>query len=276
MGREIERQHAPAGHGTSIFYRLYPARSPERGAVILVHGLASSGIQFDAEAKRFAAQGYRVLVPDLRGHGETGAPRQPIRIEDYSIPTLAADMLALLDHAGVESVHWVGNSLGGILALSLLGTPAKARIKTLAIFGTCFALDLPSPVVSLVKMVFLPGAARTAPLVARTTTINPRGQRAIVEAIKQFDAGAGAAIAAHVRRYDFTAIALAFRAPLLVLQGGKDHAVNLALNKQLVQFMPRANFTHVVLPRGGHCANFDMHDEFCAALETHWARAAAF
>jgi len=271
----IETRRAPSSEGASIFYRVYESGAPRRGTVILVHGLASSGGQFDEEAKRFALKGYRVLVPDLRGHGQTGAPRQPIRVSDYSIPVLAADMLAVLEHAGAENVHWVGNSLGGILALSLLGTPARTRIESLALFGTCFALDLPAAVSPVFKLAFLPGLATTAWLTARSTTGNSLGQRAIVAAIRQLDVDAAAAIASHVRRYDFRANALGYERPLLLLRGGKDRAVNLGLRRDLDTFAARPNFTGVDLPRGGHCANFDMHEEFCAALEAHWARAAA-
>ena len=56
-----------------------------------------------------------MLVPDIRGHGRSGAPAG-LRAEDFSIPRLASDMIALLDDAGAAAVDWVGNSLGGIIA----------------------------------------------------------------------------------------------------------------------------------------------------------------
>jgi pimeloyl-ACP methyl ester carboxylesterase len=53
--------------GLDIAYREFGA--PDGAAVVLCHGLCASGRQFEADARHFAGLGYRVLVPDLRGHG---------------------------------------------------------------------------------------------------------------------------------------------------------------------------------------------------------------
>ena len=239
---------------------------------MLVHGLASSGLQFDRDAQYLQQQGYRVLVPDLRGHGQSGIPDGPIHPADFTIAVLAGDLLAVLDHAGVSAVHWVGNSLGGILALFLLGTPQVDRLHSLTLFGTCFALQLPRRVGSLLPMAFLPGRAVTAALTARMTTASPTGRQAVATAIRQLNVAAAAAIAGAVRSYDFCDNALGFDKPLLVLWGGRDRLVNLGLGKQLAGFAGLPNFTRVDLPRAGHCANLDMPGPFRAAIETHWTR----
>lgn len=240
---------------------------------MLVHGLASSGMQFHQEALHFANEGFRVLVPDLRGHGASGVPEGPIATTDFAIPTMASDVIEMLDHAGAREVHWVGNSLGGILALWLLGTPLISRLRSLALFGTCFSMNLPAQTDQVLRLSFLPGADVTAWLTARTTTASPSGREAIETAIKQFNVQAGAAIVANVRNYDFVANARAYDQPLLVLWGGKDHAVNLGLRRDIDKFADRPNFRRIDLPKGGHCANFDMPDAFRAALEAHWADA---
>ena len=53
--------------GVSISYRDYRPDGPVRATSMLVHGLASSGLQFDRDAQYLQQHGYRVLVPDLRG-----------------------------------------------------------------------------------------------------------------------------------------------------------------------------------------------------------------
>ena len=95
--------------------------------VVLCHGLAAAGAQLSADAEYFAGRGYRVLVPDLRGHGRSGKPAA-MRVEDFSIARMAADMVAMLDQAGVGPVHWVGNSLGGWVAFEL---ERRGRARTL-------------------------------------------------------------------------------------------------------------------------------------------------
>ena len=99
--------------GIAIAYGEYG--SPTGEAVVLCHGLCASGRQFEADARFFAGLGYRVLVPDLRAHGRSGKP-DGLAAADFTIPRLAADMVAMLDDAGVATVNWVGNSLGGIVS----------------------------------------------------------------------------------------------------------------------------------------------------------------
>ena len=269
----ILRHRIVSASGVPLVYAEYLPRDPAHSDVLLVHGLASSGVQFHHEALQFADKGFRVLVPDLRGHGASGVPDGPIVIADFAIATMADDVIEVLDHANARKVHWVGNSLGGILALSLLGTPDVRRMRSLVLFGTCFSMNLPAQVDQVLRLSFLPGADVTAWLTARTTTASPIGRGAIEAAIKQFNVEAGAAIASNVRNYDFVANARAYVQPLLVLWGGKDHAVNLGLRGDIGKFSDRPNFRRIDLPEGGHCANFDMPDAFRAALEAHWADA---
>lgn len=267
----VRRHKIPSAAKTLISYEEYlPLTSAIRADVMLVHGLASSGQQFAEDAVYFAERGFRVLVPDLRGHGWSDVSKENLEPSDFSIPIMAQDLIAILDHAKAPSVHWVGNSLGGILALQLLGTPHKERLENLVLFGTCFSMDLPSQVTLALRVAFLPGASATAWITARTTTASARGRKSIAAAIKQLNVDAAAAIASHVRNYDFTANALAYDCPTLLLWGGKDHAVNLRLRKDIEKFSDRPNFRRIDLPQGGHCANFDMPEAFRTALEQHW------
>src|SRR5688500_2041662 len=121
---------------------VYDDHGPPTGVpVVLCHGIAAAGEQLRADAEYFAGLGYRVLVPDLRGHGRSGKP-DPLRRESLSIARMAEDLGAMLDHAAVPPVHWVGNSLGGILALQMLAEH-ESRFRTFATFGTAYRLSLP-------------------------------------------------------------------------------------------------------------------------------------
>lgn len=267
----VLRHRLTSAAGVPLTYQEYRPLGEPRSDIVLVHGLASAGSQFHADALHFANRGYRVLVPDLRGHGASGVPVGPIVRAAFSIPVLADDVIAMLDHAGAADVHWVGNSLGGILALWLLGTPLASRLSSLVVFGTCFSMRLPAATEQLLRLSFLPGATVTAWLTARTTTASPGGRNIVQAAIKAFHVDAGAAIVSHVRTYDFVANALSYDKPLLVLRGGLDHAVDLGLRRDLGKFTDQPNFHQIDLPKGGHCANLDVPELFRTALETHWA-----
>ena len=261
----------PAADGTLLSYRAF---GPAAGqTVVLCHGLAAGSLQFIADAQHFAEAGYRVLVPDLRGHGQSATP-PVIGPDSFSISTMADDMLAMLDHAGAASVHWVGNSLGGIIALDLVGREPR-RFTTLALFGTAFALNLPSLVAPVFPLLYATLGRELLSGITAYNTTHHKPARAIIAAMaKAFDPRVGAAISAHVRRYDLLANALAYAGPVLILVGGRDNAVNLALRPALKRIGPRANWTVLDLPQGGHCANLDATDTWRQALTAFWHGAA--
>ena len=268
----LHRRHYRGADGTDL---AYGEIGPSDGrTVVLCHGLAAAGRQFDTDAAYFAALGYRVLVPDLRGHGQSGIPA-PLGPQSFAISALADDMVAMLEHAGTGRVHWVGNSLGGIVALQLLGGQ-WSRFASLALFGTAFSLNLPRMLGPLLPGVYRAlGRDRLASITAASTTRHKPARPLIANMVRRFDPQVGAAIADHVRRYDLHDNALAFAGPLLVLVGGRDHAVNLALRPSLRRHAGQAGWTVVELPEAGHCANLDASDNWRNTLLEFWSGASA-
>lgn len=83
--------------------------------VVCVHGLSRQGRDFDTLAADLARD-YRVVCPDVVGRGRSG------RLADarlYGIPTYVADMVTLVARLGVDEVHWVGTSMGGLIGMAL-------------------------------------------------------------------------------------------------------------------------------------------------------------
>jgi pimeloyl-ACP methyl ester carboxylesterase len=83
--------------------------------LICVHGLTRNGRDFDRLAGALA-QHYRVICPDVVGRGQSGRLRNPA---GYGVPQYAADMVTLIARLNVESVHWVGTSMGGLIGMAL-------------------------------------------------------------------------------------------------------------------------------------------------------------
>jgi pimeloyl-ACP methyl ester carboxylesterase len=253
--------------GVRIVYGDHgPADGPP---VVLCHGLAASARQFAADAEYFAALGYRVLVPNLRGHGDSGRAAGG-GIADYSISRMAADQVQMLDHAGAGPVHWVGNSLGGILALELLKANAH-RFRTLAMFGTSFSLKLPPIAAHMIPLSYaVLGRRLVAWITARGTTRDRAARALIAEVLRENDPRVGYAVAANLVRYDLSAAARKSRVPMLLLRGGMDRAVNRALRRTLSKVQGRPGFTLIEVPRGGHCANLDATEDVRRALVKFW------
>lgn len=93
-------------------FREYGKSGPGRLPLLLVHGLFGSSANWHGVARRLAAE-RRVLVPDLRNHGDSPWDARM----DY--PAMAADLVALLDRLGIVRAHLAGHSMGGKAAMWL-------------------------------------------------------------------------------------------------------------------------------------------------------------
>ncbi|MBR6466954.1 MAG: alpha/beta fold hydrolase [Desulfovibrio sp.] len=100
--------------------------------VLLLHGSFCTGASFAPLARMLSAR-FRVLVPDLPGHGAS-RPAPP----SWTTPDLARHMLAFLDALGIGQVHAAGHSMGGDVAMSL-GVLAPKRCRTLVSIGSAGA-----------------------------------------------------------------------------------------------------------------------------------------
>jgi len=122
--------------GITINYE--DAGDPEAPAVVLLHGFTSDLRSWTPLLEDFAAD-YRVIAPDLRGHGESSAPEGP---DSFSIEALASDLAALLDHLQVDICALVGTSFGGMVALQF-AVAWPERLAGLVLSDTSAAFDHP-------------------------------------------------------------------------------------------------------------------------------------
>ena len=93
--------------------RLYYEASGEGERLLFIHGLGSSTRDWENQATYFSDR-YRVVMPDLRGHGKSDKPPGP-----YSIPLFANDIAELIRMLDLGPVHVVGISFGGFVASQL-------------------------------------------------------------------------------------------------------------------------------------------------------------
>ena len=92
--------------------------------VLCVHGLTRQGRDFDTLARALSRHA-RVICPDVVGRGHSDWLADPA---GYQIPVYAGDMLALLAHlhqeAPLQTLDWVGTSMGGLIGMAVCGHPA--------------------------------------------------------------------------------------------------------------------------------------------------------
>ncbi|MGF1549386.1 MAG: alpha/beta fold hydrolase [Sphingomonadaceae bacterium] len=108
---------------------------------VLLHGLFSSAdmnwIRF-GHAGTIAGAGFRVIMPDLRAHGKSAAPHDPVA---YPPDVLARDGLALIARLGLEDYDLGGYSLGGRTAVRMVVEGARPRRLVVAGMGLEGLLD---------------------------------------------------------------------------------------------------------------------------------------
>jgi pimeloyl-ACP methyl ester carboxylesterase len=94
-------------------------------AIVLIHGLLMNRRMYDGLAPEMAERGYRVITIDLLGHGSSDRPPE---MTNYSMTLFAQQVVALLDHLGIEQAVIGGTSLGANVTLET-ATIAPERVK---------------------------------------------------------------------------------------------------------------------------------------------------
>ncbi len=100
---------------------------PKAPVLVCVHGLTRCARDFDTLAAAMSDR-YRVICPDVAGRGNSGWYADPML---YQPPQYVADMVTLIARLDVETVHWVGTSMGAVIGMALAAqkdTPIRRMV----------------------------------------------------------------------------------------------------------------------------------------------------
>ncbi len=214
------------------------------------------------------AQDFRIVAFDHRGHGGSPVPAGPYAIED-----LGRDVVALLDHLGVERAHYAGLSLGGMVGMWLAAF-APERIDRLALL--CTAAFLPPAAgwherAATVRAAGM-GAIADA-VVARWFTPGFRAARpdvvaAYTKALVAIDPEGYAGCCEAIAAMDLRPVLPRITAPTLVVAGEADPATPPGLASTIVDGVAHADLT--VLPGAAHLASVEQADLVTGRLHRHF------
>ena len=114
--------------GTELHYSAWgdPADPP----VVCVHGLSRNGRDFDPLARALEGD-YHVLCPDMPGRGWSEWADDPT--EAYGDAALVGTLVGFCAELGLETVRYVGTSMGGGLGMALAGGPMAERVSHLVV-----------------------------------------------------------------------------------------------------------------------------------------------
>ncbi|GIF74375.1 3-oxoadipate enol-lactonase [Asanoa siamensis] len=209
--------------------------------------------------------GFRIVAFDHRGHGGSPVPPGP-----YSIEDLGRDVLALLDHLGLERVHYAGLSLGGMVGM-WLAAHAPARIDRLALLCTAAHLPPASGWHQRAATVRAEGMGVLADAsLARwfTPAFPPDEAAAFAKTLVALDPGGYASCCEAIAGMDLRPVLDRITAPTLVVAGDADPATPPAQAQAIVDGIgPGA--TLVVLPDAAHLASVERAEQVTDLLRRH-------
>ncbi|MDP1610289.1 MAG: 3-oxoadipate enol-lactonase [Sulfuritalea sp.] len=209
--------------------------------VTLSHSLTTDLSMWDELAAALAPS-FTVLRYDTRGHGNSSAPEGA-----YSFDQLAADVVGLLDVLDVESTHFVGLSMGGMIGQHL-ALAAPQRLDKLVIASSTSHIP---PVVGPVwdERIAMVRAQGCAAMVEGTLSrwftpgfraARPEVMRRIGQLIAATPPAGYIGCAAAIRGLDITARIAAIATPTLVIAGADDPGTPPAMSEVIAAAIPGA------------------------------------
>ena len=233
-------------NGIEMYFEMYGEGEP----LLLLHGFFGSGGDwvhlFDMGE---LARGYRLIVPDLRGHGRSTNPATTITHRQCAL-----DVAELLNHLGVERFKAVGLSMGGNTLLHM-ATREPDRIEAMVLSGS------PS---------YFPNEARAIMASVTVETRSEEEWREMRGRHKHGDDqiralwGQANALKDSYDDMNFTPPYLStITARTLLVHGDRDPLYPVKLAMEMYEAIPRSYLW--VVPNGGHGPIFgDMADRFVA------------
>ena len=237
--------------------------------VLLIHGFPLDHTMWSHQRSSVGSI-YRLILPDLRGHGTSAAPDGI-----YTVEEMADDVLELLDGLQIDEPVVIGGlSMGGYIALSIAARHPE-RLKALMLMNTRATADTPEaarvreglasqveasgdtePVVSamLPKLFARSTFERHPELVAR---MHDRMARTPARAI----AGTLRGLAT---RPDRTGDLSKITVPTLVIAGSEDQLIPRDESETMARLIPGAKL--VTIPEAGHLAPLENHKDTDRAI----------
>jgi len=236
--------------------------------LVLLHAFPLDGRMWDAHVEEWA-KSWRVIVPDVRGHGRSEAGDG-----QYAIDFFADDLFAVLDATARGPVVACGISMGGYVLLRAAEREPD-RFRGLVLVDTRSAGDLDAGRVKrfdAVRVIRDEGPAAYADMFVKTALgRSTREERPeVVEAVRSAVAAGNArgmigAQLAMAARTDTTDALEGIRVPALVIVGDEDTLTPTSSALEMATRISGARL--VVIPGAGHLTPLEAPEEFGAAVQ---------
>ena len=250
-------------NGIQMNYEL--SGKKDASVVILSHSLGSSLVMWDLQMDVLKPH-FQVLRYDIRGHGRSEAPARP-----YTLELLGEDAIGLLDALGIDRVHWIGLSMGGMIGQSI-ALNHRNRLKSLGLCDTAAVIaaevqpiwqeridaarkkGMESQVEATMERWFTPSFhSANSPkeaLIRNQFLATPlQGYLGCMEAI---------------RKLNYLVRLTEIKIPTLIMVGEDDPGAPVAASEAMHKRIPNSRL--VVIPSARHLSNVEQPEAFNAAL----------
>jgi 3-oxoadipate enol-lactonase len=236
--------------------------------LILIHGFPLCRKMWRPQIEALSKAGCRVISPDLRGFGESGLPAVTASMDIY-----ADDIVALMDHLGIDKAVVGGMSMGGYVLLNLLerysdrvaapifivtkagGDDEAGKAKRTALAEACRTQGS-LPVAEIFRnLLFAPANLKDNPdqveeVFGWMRATNPQGAAAGLVAMRD--------------RKDYAALLGSFSQPALVIGADQDQAIPVENSRIIAEGLPDSDLC--ILHGGGHMVNLEQQVGFNEAI----------
>jgi len=255
--------------GIELAYEASGAGLP----VVLLHGFPFNRTLWREQVATLKER-YRIITPDLRGHGETTATREPATMEE-----MAGDVAALLDELGIARVVLGGLSMGGYVALAFTRLFPE-RVRALILADTRPQADTDEA-----RLTREETAARVLEegmhiiaddMLPKLLAPSTQGERPEIVArvremiLRTVPLGAASALRGMAVRRDHTEFLREINCPTLIIVGSLDRITPPA-DAELMNREIRGSHLEVIAG-AGHVSNVERAAEFNRALENFLSR----
>lgn len=236
-------------------------------ALVLVHGHPFDRSMWRPQVERFGGPGWRVVVPDLRGYGETTVVPGKTPLEAF-----ARDLVGLLDHLGLDRVVLGGLSMGGQIVLEFHRLFSE-RLRGLVLADTYAEAETDggkarnAAADRLLREGMEPYAVEVLPKMVAPANIEAQpavAQHVLRMMLATDPEGAAAALRGRAERPDYVAMLEHVAVPALVVVGSEDEFTPVR-DAQLMHDR-LSDSTLVVIEGAGHMPNLERAGEFNDAL----------
>jgi 3-oxoadipate enol-lactonase / 4-carboxymuconolactone decarboxylase len=245
------------------------AEGPQHGeTVLLLHSLGTTLHVWNPQAAALART-YRVVRPDLRGHGLTETPRG-----DYTMEQLARDALGVLDALGVRRAHVCGISIGGRIAMAMAALDPE-RIASLILCDTALEFQPAEMWQQRMDAVAQGGMAAVADAVMERWVLDQSlpSSKGLRRMLLRTDPTGYAGCAAALRDTRASEVAGRITCPTTVVVGDKDASTPPSAAQAVQEAIPGSEL--VTIADAAHIPTFEREAEVTRALTDHLRKRAA-